>query len=193
MRLHCSVIPTGVHNPRMAANPASDYVSVLNTGLPALPPRMRPGWPVPVAIWNGDRHGAVMVIEDCDHDPYCPRDEHYVAMTYVYRRQGPDDWDLPSGSGGTDWPGGTSTKSSLGAREVLLEGGQSGSSTGWMCSKVDGFVGSAARWVELEEGPNTTRRPIADSGAVVVVLDGDGPATVRIRDDDENVIDTYRF
>jgi hypothetical protein len=84
MRLHCSVIPTGVHNPRMAANPASDYVSVLNTGLPALPPRMRPGWPVPVAIWNGDRHGAVMVIEDCDHDPYCPRDEHYVAMTYVY-------------------------------------------------------------------------------------------------------------
>jgi hypothetical protein len=154
---------------------------------------MRPGWPVPVAIWNGERYGAVMAVEDCEHDPGCASDEHYVAVTYVYRRQGPEDWELPSGSGGADWPGGTSTNSSLAEREVLLEGGQSGSSTGWMCWKVGGFVGSAARWVELEEGPNTTRRPIFDSGAFVVVLEGDGPATVRILDQSENVIDSYRF
>ena len=166
---------------------------MLNTGLPPLPPSLRPRWPVPVAIWSGERHGAVMVVEDCDHDPHCPSEPHYMAMTYCYRRQGPEEWELPSGCGGTDWPGGTSTNSLLEEREVLLEGGQSGSSTGWMCSKADGFVGSAARWIELEEGAVTTRRAVSDSGAFVVVLDGDGPATVRILDRDESVIATHQF
>jgi hypothetical protein len=169
---------------------ASPYVSFLDTGLPALPERVTPGQPVPVAVWSGSRHAAVMVIEDCDHDRDCPTVEHYAAITYTYRR-GPNGWDLPRTAGGTDWPGGTSTNISLQPREVQLEGGQSGSSPEWMCWHVDGFVGSAARWVELTEGSDTTRHPIADSGAVTVVLNGEGPATVRILDQHENTMDTY--
>jgi hypothetical protein len=173
-------------------NPASRYVAVLNTGLPVLPARVTAGQPLPVAVWTGPRFGAVTVIEDCDHDPYCADDEHYVAMTYAYQRD-PDGWKLPQGAGGTDWPGRTSTNASLKARQVLFDGGPSGSSPGWMCCKVEGFAGSAARWVELHEGPEATRRAISPSGAFVVVLNGEGPATVHILDRDEHVLATYEF
>jgi hypothetical protein len=173
-------------------NPAARYVSVLDTGLPVLPARVTAGQPLAVAVWIGPRFGAVTVIEDCDHDSFCTRDEHHVAMTYAYQRE-PDGWTLPIGGGGTDWPGGTSTNASLEARQVLFDGGRSGSSRGWMCSMVEGFAGSDARWVELNEGPETTRRAIAASGAFVVVLNGEGPATVTILDHDEQVIATYDF
>lgn len=173
-------------------SPAARYVSVLDTGLPARPARLKAGQPLPVAVWSGSRFGAVTVIEDCDHDPYCTDSEHYVAMTYAYQRQ-PDGWKLPGGAGGTAWPGGVSTNASLKEQQVLFDGGRSGSTPGWTCWKVEGFAGSAGRWVELREGAEVTRSAIAPSGAFVVVLDGEGPATVCILDHDEKVIATYDF
>jgi hypothetical protein len=176
----------------MAFEATSRHVSALDDGLPTLPDRVRSGQPVPVAVWTGRRFGAVTAIEDCVHDPFCPTAEHYVAITYAYRR-GPDGWEPSNGAGGTDWPGGTSTSASLDEREVLLEGGWSGPSDSWECLKVEGFAGRAARWVELSEGSETTRRPIAESGAFVVVLDGEGPATVRILDAAEDTVAKYEF
>ena len=176
----------------VTTNPAAQYVSVLEAGLPALPARVTAGRPQPVAVWVGPRFGAVTVVEDCDHDPYCAEDEHYVVMTYAYQRE-PDGWQLPQGSGGTDWPGGTSTNASLKARQVSFDGGRSGSSPGWVCSMVTGFAGLDARWVQLNEGPETTRREIAASGAFVVVLNGEGPATVTILDRYEQVIATHDY
>jgi hypothetical protein len=58
---------------------------------------------------------------------------------------------------------------------------------------VVGFAGSDARWVELQEGGITTRRPISDSGAFAVVVDGDGPAEVLVLDHDERPLYTRTF
>jgi hypothetical protein len=171
---------------------AARYLPVLETGLPVLPDRVSPGEPVPVAMWTGPRFGAVYAIEDCPHDPYCGTDEHYVATHYTYRR-GPDGWELPDGSGSDDWPGGTSTKTSLAPREVRSDSGRYGSSRSWICRMVVGCAGSDARWVELQEGGDTIRRPISDTGAFVVVLDGDGPAVVHVLDQEERPLYTRIF
>ena len=58
---------------------------------------------------------------------------------------------------------------------------------------VVGSAGSDARWVELQEGAETTRRPIADTGAFVVVVDGDGPAVVRVLDQEDHPLYTRIF
>lgn len=171
---------------------AGRHLPVLDSGLPVLPGRVSPGDPVAVAVWTGPQSGAVVVIEDCPHDPYCGTDEHYVATTYSYR-SGPDGWELPLGSGSSDWPGGASTKVSLEPREVLSESGLYGDDRYWICRMVVGFAGSDARWVELQEGSDTTRCPIAESGAFVVVVDGDGPAVVHVLDHDERPLDTHSF
>jgi hypothetical protein len=174
--------------------PPSAFFSVLEEGLPALPDRMTAGHPMPVAVWVGSRYGAVMYLDDCPHDPGCPDGEHYLAMTYAYRR-GPGGWELPAGGGGTDWPGGTSssTRGSLANDAVIISGGRSGSSQAWMCREVSGFTGAAARWVELTDGPLTVRQPIPDSGAFVVALGEHGPATVRILDSDDTLIETFEL
>jgi hypothetical protein len=125
-------------------------------------------------------------------DSYCGSDEHYVATHYSYRK-GPHGWELPDGSGSDPWPGGTSTKASLAPRSVLTDGGWYGSDSSWICRMVVGFAGSDARWVELQDGADTTRRPIADSGAFVVVVDGDGPAVVHVLDQDEEPLYTRIF
>jgi hypothetical protein len=157
-----------------------------------LPDRVMPGEPVPVAVWTGRRFAAVYVIEDCLHDPYCGTEEHYVATHYNYRR-GPQGWELPNGSGSDQWPGGTSTKASLPPRSVLTDSGWYGSDSSWICRMVVGFAGSDARWVELHEGADTTRRPIDASGAFAVVVDGDGPAVIHVLDQDERPLYTHSF
>jgi hypothetical protein len=145
----------------MVVNPASNYVTVLDTGLPALPSRLRPGWPVPVAVWNG-----VVTGRSWSSRTGVGKWGHRLAR-----------WDHD--------------QLVAGVRGRAAGGRKFGSSVTWTYCKVEGFVGSAARWVELQEGTSTTRRPIAESGAVVVVLDGEGPATVRILDDHEVEIDSY--
>lgn len=176
-----------------AFNKASRYVCVLDQGLPSLPARVTPGEPLPIAVWTGPRYGAVTVIEDCEHHPYCQDEEHCTAMTYAYHR-GSDGWELPQGAGGVDWPDGPCTNASLDDREVRLEGGRSAPSRGWDCCQVEGFAGAAARWVELRESGSTTKRPLSPSGAFVVVLNGGGgPATVTVLDEDEAALGTYEF
>lgn len=171
---------------------AARYVSVLDEGLPDRPARMQAGQPVPVAVWIGPRFGAVLVIEDCPHDPYCEQDEHYVATHYTYRR-GTDGWELPRGSGSSTWPGGPHTRASLDAREVLSEGGSYGGSNYWTCRMVLGFAGPDARWVELKEGGAATRRAITESGAYIAVTNTDGPAEVNVLDQTGGILDTYRL
>jgi hypothetical protein len=169
----------------------SHFLRVLDDGLPAQPARMTPGSVVPIAVWNGPSFGAVMYLEDCEHDSFCGTDEHYLMMSYAYRRVR-DGWELPRGGGGTEWPVGGSTAVPFAPREVLFgDCGPHGSLPGWTCWIVDGVAGAAARWVELVEGTDTTRRDIGPSGAFIVVLEGSGPATVRVLDADKGVLDLY--
>ena len=125
---------------------ADAVVYVLNVGLPPLPSRLGGGRLVPVAEWSGDCFAAVMVVEDDEYE------DGLVAMTYTYRRVD-GRWEASQGAGGTDWPGGTlpSAASGLREREVVLEGGSHGFDHSWSCRLVEGFDGSAARWVELED------------------------------------------
>ena len=85
------------------------------------------------------------------------------------------------------------TRTSLAPREVLSEGGSYGGSNYWIRRMVLGFTGPDAKWVELKEGPVTTRRAITDTGAYIVVVDNGGPAQVSILDDVGDILDTYRL
>lgn len=166
---------------------------VLVDGVPPLPDRLRERVPTPVAAWGGSRYGAVMVIEDCEHDDFCDDTEHFVAMTYTFRQRN-GEWEASHGQGGTDWPGGTdpSVRSVLAPNEVLLEGGPAGSDETWICQKVDGFAGRDAAWVEIaEEGLPADRRPIPPSGAVLAVRQGNGEAAIRVLDRDGSVLDEW--
>ena len=80
-------------------------------------------------------------------------------------------WESSRGSGGTDWPAGTSNSAVTGLddREVLLEGGEAGLAHLWTCHFVEGFAGRAAKWIELEENSGIERRPVPSSGAVLAV------------------------
>ena len=120
-----------------------------------------------------------MVVEDVEYE-----DDLLFAMVYTYRRV-EGGWEACQGSGGFDWPGGTSSSAAAGLddREVLLEGGEHGFSHLWTCHLVEGFAGAAARWVELEEGSGIERRPVPPSGAVLAVRQGDGAAAVRVLDE----------
>ena len=71
-------------------------VRVLEDGVPPLPGRLEPSQTVPVAVWRGEAHGAVLFLRlwrngnmDCD-----------CAIT---ERRAGGGWDMPMGWGGSAW------------------------------------------------------------------------------------------
>jgi hypothetical protein len=73
---------------------------VLDNGLPELRARLAAGESVPIAYWSGPEFGAVVHLVDCDHDPYCGSDEHYVTDVRCFRRTS-GRWEEARGSTGT--------------------------------------------------------------------------------------------
>jgi hypothetical protein len=69
---------------------------VLAQGLPALPERLERGQTVPVALWRGERHGAVLFVRRW-------RNDNIDCDCAVARRAPDGSWDEPMGWGGGGW------------------------------------------------------------------------------------------
>ena len=166
---------------------------MLARGLPKLPSRLRQGDPLPIARWTGPEFGAVLLITDCEHDPYCPPEEPYIVMGRDCRRT------VTGGEGarvssGTDWEGGVlplldvlSGQSQLDSEVAYSTGPAARPHTegpAWQSHRIVGEVGPDAVWVEVEQVGLTVRHPVeAPAGLIVVAIDATAPADVRVLDE----------
>ena len=166
---------------------------VLDNGLPELPAGLMEGQSVPIAYWSGPECGAVVSLIDCDHDPYCGPEEHYVTDVRCFRRLA-DSWEVARGSTGTEWEGGVSTHVELPDDHVTFDGPcmTTGWDFEWCCFTVTGFAGRDAVWIELIQPGMTIRRPInSPTGLFVVALSAVRPAEIIVLDADREVRGSY--
>src|SRR5262249_4344250 len=71
-------------------------VNVLTDGLPALPDRFEPSQTLPLALWRGERSGAVLFVR-------LWRNGNYDSDCAITERAADGSWDEPSAWGGSGW------------------------------------------------------------------------------------------
>jgi hypothetical protein len=167
-------------------------VWVLDNGLPPLPDGVDPGESVPVAQWVGPRFAAVLHIQwmwSEDHN-----DDSLSTETQVFVRRG-QHWEIADGQGGSSWFDPPFERPSrVGPRTVAIGHEFCATEPSRSCCAVDGFVGSDAAHIEVEDADGMTRRPVESPfGAVIVCSDGAGDATFRVLDGDGRVLGSGQF
>jgi hypothetical protein len=172
--------PTGFD--QKLRTPWTDWV--LDNGLPELPDLVGDGQTVPIAFWSGPDFGAVLHVTTCAHDQFCGPEEHFATDVQCFRRMD-EGWEFAGVSGGTDWP--TDNLAGLAVADDCVHFDEDDMhmvrslSGNWACFAVNGFVGKAARWIELIQNGESTRRCVdAPTGAVVVAMSEYRPATIRV-------------
>jgi hypothetical protein len=167
---------------------------VLDHGLPALPAALGEDDEVPIALWAGERFGAVLFrswdswVDDDDlgfaGDIREVNDDHYCW----YRSEG--GWHPMGSGGGSGGPSAEPMTSRQVAPDLAAFGGewQDGDRVSTVRG-LTGHVGERARYIELVDRHAVTRRPVeAPLGQVLVCWDADDDVIVRILDFDERVL-----
>jgi hypothetical protein len=149
-------------------------VRVLEGGLPPLPDRLEPSQTVPVALWRGEQHGAVLFVRlwrngnfDCDC-AIAPR--------------GAGGWEEPSSWGGGGW---------IDEPLVRTQHGWDGDQVAWLGSSgtngvraVRGAASMAVSAIEVEQGGRKrSYRVDSPCGAFVVGIESPEPARLRAVDE----------
>jgi hypothetical protein len=144
---------------------------VLTKGLPPLPERLEPCQRVPVALWRGERHGAVLFVRlrsDGDTEFDCAIAERTQDGSWKEANSwgGGAPADIPLVRNKKGWAG----------EQVLWKGMLSDEDV----RAVSGVAAVAIAAIEVEQGDRGWTFPIdSPCGAFVVVLETLGPATLR--------------
>jgi hypothetical protein len=149
-------------------------VTVLEEGLPPLPAQLEKSQTVPLALWRGERYGAVLFVRlwrngDFDHD---------CAIT----TKADGSWDEPHSYGGGGWMDDPLRRS---------QSGWDGDPVSWAgttaLNEVRAVKGAASLQVGsigVEQEGRRWQVPIESAGAFIVGLEDPAPATLRALDHD---------
>ena len=147
-------------------------VRVLEEGLPALPRRMDASQTVPVAVWRGDRHGAVLFVR-------LWRNGRFDSDCAISERGADGSWEQPMVWGGGPW---------LDEPLVRSQSGWEGWPAVWLGTTgaddvlaVRGAASARVAAIRVEQAGRVSLLPVdSPCGAVVVgVYAGAGPATLE--------------
>ncbi len=156
-------------------------VRVLEEGLPPLPARLEPSQTVPVAVWRGERHGAVLFVR-------LWRNAQFDSDCVITDRQADGRWEGPMSWGGGPW---------LEEPLVRTEAGWDGWPVVWLgTTGVDdvlaarGAASARVAAIRVEQAGRVSTLPVdSPCGAVVVGVEtGNGLATLEPVDADGKVL-----
>jgi hypothetical protein len=166
-------------------------VRVLEEGLPTLPTRLEASQTVPVALWRGERYGAVLFVR-------LWRNGNVDSDCAITERAANGSWEQPSGWGGSGWIDDPLVRSETGwGGDPVAWIGSTGigsraedenfavAHTGLDVRALRGAASSRVAAIEVEQRGRTWTVPIeSPCGAFIVGLESPGPATLRVLDRD---------
>jgi hypothetical protein len=146
-------------------------VRVLERGLPVLPERLEPSGTVPVALWRGARHGAVLFVR-------LWRNGNIDSDCAIAGRGDDGRWMEPTFMAGGAWIDDPLVRPAL---------GWDGASVLWLgdvgmgdVRAVQGAASEQVAGIEVEQAGRTWTVPVGSPcGAFVVGVELPGPASVR--------------
>jgi hypothetical protein len=146
-------------------------VRVLQEGLPPLPDRLEPSQTVPVAMWRGESHGAVLFVR-------LWRNGNMDCECAITNRRADGGWDEPTASSGSAWIDDPLTRPEDGWRgERVAWLGVSGSDG---VRAVRGAASKRVSAIELEQAGRRWSLPV-ESPCGCVLSDADGrPAEIAV-------------
>jgi hypothetical protein len=162
----------------MAFDVGVETVRVLEEGLAPLPAHLEPSQTVAVALWRGERYGAVLFVRlwrngdfDCD-----------CAIAW---RAADGSWEEPGSWGGSGWIDDPLVRSETGwdGDPVLWLGLQSLERGADEVRACLGAASTEAAAIEVQHAGRAWTVPIdSPCGAFIVGLEAPGPATMRALD-----------
>jgi hypothetical protein len=155
-------------------------VRVLEEGLPPLPDRLEPSQTVPVAVWRGERYGAVLFVRRWTNG-------NVDSDCAITERGGTGSWAYPQGWGGGGW---------IDDPPVRSEAGWDGKPVVWLrvtesygVRVVAGAASTNVAGIEVEQAEGLWSVPIdSPCGAFVVGIESGGPGTLRALDEGGSVL-----
>jgi hypothetical protein len=150
-------------------------VRVLEEGLPPLPQRLEPSQTVPVAVWRGESHGAVLFVR-------LWRNGNMDCECAITERRAGGGWEEPMGSGGGGWIDDPLVRPEEGWQgDAVLWLGESGSNG---VRAVRGAASKRVSAIEVEQAGRRRSLPVeSPCGAFVVGIESQEPAVVRALDE----------
>jgi hypothetical protein len=153
-------------------------VKVLTEGLPALPDRFEPSQTLPLALWRGERNGAVLFVR-------LWRNGNYDSDCAITERRPDGSWEEPSGWGGSGWIDDPLHRPEEGweGDPVAWLGRMSVESEGRVVRVAEGAASKRVAGIEVEHAGRKWLYPIeSPCGAFVVGVESPEPATLQALD-----------
>jgi hypothetical protein len=160
---------------------------ILDRGLLPLPKSLAHGFGFAVARWvNGD-FGVVLVVDR--QEGRHPDEEYGYDLHGYVRRDG--EWESTNGSGGGGWWNPPfERRLTMGRFDVEYAHRFEDNDPDYERIRIaDGVAGEGVTAIELHHNDTVARMPIESAiGVWVVGVLGDGPASWKLRDDDERIV-----
>lgn len=153
-------------------------VKVLTEGLPGLPESFEPTQTLPIALWRGERNGAVLFVR-------LWRNGNYDSDCAISERAPNGSWEEPSSWGGSDWVDDPLRRPDEGwdGDPVVWLGRSALESEGRVVRVAEGAASKRVAAIEVEQAGRKWLHPIeSPCGAFVVGVESPEPATLEALD-----------
>jgi hypothetical protein len=166
------------HNVLMGYDIGKETVQVLTEGLAALPQNFEPSQTLPLALWRGERNGAVLFVR-------LWRNGNYDSDCAITERASDGSWCHPDGWGGSGWIDGPLHRPEAGwdGDPVAWLGRTVVESEEGVVRVVSGAASKRVAGIEVEQAGRKWLHPIeSQCGAFVVGVESPESATLQALD-----------